>query len=155
MRVSRKGSITISIKWMPGIKKVTNDTFEPLPYDDDGVYEKDLMIEALTRKKNEEIHHVLTLENRRFDDKLLQTYYRGGPGIIKIIYTDTGCDSCQSMPFDKNSQFVTDEFASAKMKKSLGLFITKQVCVKMGGDLKVFAKPNKGLTYIVCLPIST
>jgi len=59
------------------------------------------------------------------------------------------------MPFDKNYQFMTDEYASAKMKKSLGLFITKQVCIKMGGDLKVFAKANKGLTYIVCLPIST
>ncbi len=155
MRVSRKGVLTVTIKWLPGLKKITSEIFDPIPFDDDGVYEKDLMIEALTRKKNEEIHHILTLENKRFDDKLLQTYYRGGPGILKIVYTDTGCDSTQSMPFDKNSQFITDEFVAAKMKKSLGLFITKQVCIKMGGDLKVNAKANKGLGYVVCLPIST
>lgn len=140
---------------MSGIEKVTNETFEPIPYDDDGVYEKDLMIEALTRKKNEEIHHILNLENRKFDDKLLQSYCRGGPGIIKIIYTDSGCDNWQCMPFDRNSHIATDEFATAKLKKSLGLFITKQVCIKMGGDLKVFTKPGKGLTYIACLPVST
>jgi len=36
---------------------------------------------------------------------------------------------------------------------SLSLYITKQICQKMGGEIKVFSKVGKGTSYIICLPI--
>jgi len=153
LRTSRRGNITMSIKWLEGASEVNNDSFEPIPYDEDRVYEKDLMIEALNRRKYEEDYNKLTHENKKFDEKLILEAQRASRGVIKLIYTDTGCDSWNSIPFDRFSCINSDEFAMAKTKKSLGLYISKQVCIRMKGDLRAYMKPGKGLTFVVCFPV--
>ena len=54
--------------------------------------------------------------------------------------------------FQKFTQVSSDP-SRTKLGTGLGLFITKELCQRMNGDVKVFSKEGKGSTFIVCLPI--
>jgi len=157
LKTSRHGTVAINIKWIKGASKVTKETFEPLPYEEDGIYEKDMMIEALNRKHGEDDYYTLTFEKTKFAEAAILDKRKSSSGVIKIIYTDTGCEGWHSIPFSNNYSVVggtPDEFSLSKIKKSIGLFMIKEICKHMGGDIKAFVKSGKGLAFVICIPIS-
>jgi len=54
--------------------------------------------------------------------------------------------------FNKFTQ-VTSDASKKKLGTGLGLFITKQLCQRMGGDIRAYSKKGKGSAFIFCLPI--
>jgi len=78
-------------------------------------------------------------------------------GVLKIIVKDTGCgmkkESLEKL-FKKFSQ-VSDNADQRQIGTGLGLFITKEICKAMSGDVRAYSKPGIGTTFIVCLPVVT
>jgi CheY-like chemotaxis protein len=52
--------------------------------------------------------------------------------------------------FQKFTQ-VSSDASKRKLGTGLGLFITKQLCQRMSGDIKVFSKRDKGSSFIFCI----
>jgi len=73
---------------------------------------------------------------------------------LKIIVSDTGCgihkEDVEKL-FQKFTQVSKDK-AKRKLGTGLGLFITKELCNRMDGEVKVFSKKNKGSSFICCIP---
>ena len=76
-------------------------------------------------------------------------------GYLKIQISDTG-DGIpeENLPnlfgmFERRYK----EVASVEGGIGLGLWICKQLCQKMGGDINVFSKPNKGTTFVIYIPV--
>ena len=55
--------------------------------------------------------------------------------------------------FHKFTQVTTDA-AKRKLGTGLGLFIIKQICERMNGDVKVFSKEDKGSCFVFCIPMN-
>lgn len=76
-------------------------------------------------------------------------------GILKVTVTDTGCgiskDNLNKL-FQQFSQVSLDP-SQRKLGTGLGLFITKELCERMGGDIKVFSKEGTGSCFSFCLPM--
>jgi len=73
-------------------------------------------------------------------------------GFLKIEVVDSGCGISESdidKVFGKFSQ-VGDK-SNRKFGCGLGLWITYQLCEKMGGGIKVFSKLGKGSTFVAVL----
>ena len=78
-------------------------------------------------------------------------------GILKIIVKDTGSGMDQAALdklFGKFSQ-VSNDINKRQVGTGLGLYITKEICKKMGGDVRAYSKPNSGSTFIVCIPTAS
>jgi len=55
------------IEWIKN-KSYTEDCMKPIPFDEDGVYEKELMVEALKRnQKQDPDYYCLTTEKPKLD----------------------------------------------------------------------------------------
>ena len=73
-------------------------------------------------------------------------------GILKFTVSDTGIGikpQDQEKLFQKFSQLHSSE---KKLGTGLGLYITRELCRKMNGDIRVFSKPNHGSTFMICIP---
>jgi len=78
-------------------------------------------------------------------------------GYLKIQVTDNGCGIAE-----KNKAKLFDMFAQADRTitsrfggTGLGLWICKQLCQKMGGDIRVYSKEGLGTTFVFYLPVTT
>jgi len=78
-------------------------------------------------------------------------------GYLKIQVTDNGCGIAE-----KNKAKLFDMFAQADRTitsrfggTGLGLWICKQLCQKMGGDIRVYSKEGQGTTFVFYLPVTT
>jgi len=76
-------------------------------------------------------------------------------GFLKIQITDTGCgieENELSKVFGMFEQ-TKQGIRSVHGGTGLGLWICKQLCHKMHGDITVYSKPDKGTSFIFYIPI--
>jgi len=74
-------------------------------------------------------------------------------GILKISVKDSGIGiSKESLNklFNKFSQVSSKE--KRQSGSGLGLYITKEICQKMGGEIRAYSQPGVGSTFVVCIP---
>ena len=77
-------------------------------------------------------------------------------GFLKIQISDSGC-GIASKDIGKPFQMFTQTSEGARPMYNgtgLGLWICKQLCQKMGGDIKVYSELNKGSTFVFYIPIN-
>ena len=145
--------IEISVEWLSNTAIVSDKTFEPYPFSED---DQD---EGLFEKTQSMAHfNSLTLSTNFgvLPRNLIQkTNNHTAKGVIKIVVQDTGCGMSKeqmSKLFQKFSQVTLDP-SKRKLGIGLGLFITKQLCQAMDGDIRAYSKVDKGSSFIVCIPI--
>lgn len=92
LKNSRNAKFDMKVEWIKG-KLYNEDCLKPFPFDEDGVYEKELMVEAL--KRNQKIdpdYYILTPEKSKLDKEALLDQKKGPKGVLKIIYKEEGND---------------------------------------------------------------
>jgi len=151
IKFTDSGSIGINIDWLEGETQVTDESFEPAPFDeiDEGVFEKRMTTDLLSK-------NILffDLKSSKIKKESFTDSDKTEKGVLKIIVSDTGSGIPQDkipLLFSKFGQVNTDPM-KRKMGTGLGLFITKQLVVKMGGEIRVFSKEKKGTVMIICIP---
>jgi len=93
-----------------------------------------------------------SLHKTHFDH---QSYQDQSKGFLKIQITDTGCGieehelSKVFGMFEQTKQGIRSVHGGT----GLGLWICKQLCHKMHGDITVYSKPDKGTSFIFYIPI--
>jgi len=81
----------------------------------------------------------------------VQTFESNQPGVLRIDISDTGIGISkedQKKLFRKFSQFSKNSEKS-KVGTGLGLWITREICEKMGGTIQVFSEVGHGTTFRV------
>jgi len=158
IKFTKRGAITVTIKWLK-CNEVCEKCFEPIPYDDvdEGVFEKEENLSTVNISKFSEIKpRFLTLSNERRHFKHDKVFYpqEETKGVLKIIVKDTGSgmkkESLEKL-FQKFSQ-VSENISQRQIGTGLGLFITKEICLAMNGEIRAYSKLGTGTTFIVCLP---
>ena len=160
IKFTQKGSITITIQWLKQ-KEVTDKCFEPIPYDeeDEGVFEKEENMHFVKMKSQGKIssdYFVLSGHSKEFNlDDITET--QDDPrGVLKIVVKDTGCGMAKdevTKLFQKFSQVGNDN-SKRQLGSGLGLFISKELCRAMKGDVRVYSRAGVGATFTVCIPTS-
>ncbi len=75
-------------------------------------------------------------------------------GFIKIEVVDSGCGisprALDSLfqPFKQADSSITRSYGGT----GLGLYITKQIVSKMGGEIHAYSKEEQGSTFVVLIP---
>ena len=149
------GTIDVSIEWMSNVSQVTDSCFEPLPFNlendqDEGTFEKSQALSIL-----DDSQAFLNFSHTKIKRSVLTPKIGTTKGILKIIVADSGVGMDKEDTkklFQKFSQ-VTSDASKKKLGTGLGLFITKELCTGMGGEIKVFSKKDKGTAFILCLPM--
>jgi signal transduction histidine kinase len=154
IKFTREGYIWTILEWIPGIK-LSDESFKPIPYDEEGLFEKNENMKALNRAidNSEYFKYVNSRQNGMVDFKLNSTAQKG-PGILKIIVKDTGCGIKSkdiNMLFEKFCQVHNDP-SKRNIGTGLGLYITKEIVEKMGGQIRIYSREGVGTTFIVCIP---
>ena len=160
IKFTQKGAINVTIKWLK-YGFVFEKCFEPVPYDDmeEGLFEKDDKLEGMIGGNSESTSNYLVINNerRQFNYDEIEYPNEEIKGVLKIIVKDTGCgmkkESLGKL-FKKFSQ-VSDNVSQRQIGTGLGLFITKEICKAMKGDVRAYSKENVGTTFIVCIPVVT
>ena len=164
IKFTEGGSLTVTVSWYENAV-VNDEIFEPLPYDDEneGIFEKNERIHLLqTRfKRSKDSHESFDSDRRDYYtlDGQKKLYHQisslqDTKGVLKVIISDTGCGmSAESLKqlFQKFSQ-VSNDPNKRKIGTGLGLFITKEICTKMEAEIRVYSKPGRGTTFIICIP---
>lgn len=118
------GRIDISIGWIEDVPNVIDECFEPLPFSDEGLFEKDQACSILSSSTLFLDHH-----NKKIDQSLLSSRYSNKPGVLKVTVTDTGRgirnDDIDKL-FQKFSRINPDPLVK-NLGTGLGLFITKEL----------------------------
>jgi signal transduction histidine kinase/CheY-like chemotaxis protein len=156
VKFTETGMISIKAIWIPNKGQVTEQDFEPRPYneEDENVHEKNKNIDFYLTKDQ---FQSLTLTHKHFENPSAKENGRdqiGVPGILKIIVEDTGCgitEADQKILFTKFTQLSSDS-RKKQIGTGLGLYITRELVKKMNGEIRVFSKVNVGTCFIVCIP---
>jgi len=151
-KFTQKGTISMSVRWLPNRLKVSDDCFEPIPFnkEDEGVFERD---EGLL---HEEEYDFLQLNQRSFRQRefSFNISSHGARGVLKIAIKDTGIGISQenlSKIFQKFSQ-VGAEPGQRKLGTGLGLYITKELVQRMKGEIRAYSQEGEGTCFVVCIP---
>ena len=161
IKFTESGSICVTVEWLTS-HSINEGCFEPRPYDsvDEEVKEKNqnlfLMRSSRKNPTNAHLNGYLTLfdDVNKFDMNEVRHARHRTEGVLKIIVGDTGCGMNQaalSKLFQKFSQ-VSDDVQKRQVGTGLGLYITKEICKKMGGDIRVYSKVGVGTTFVLCIP---
>jgi len=77
-------------------------------------------------------------------------------GFLKVEISDTGCGIDQEDIPKLFQMFVQADrnIAGIHGGSGLGLWICKQLCQKMGGDIAVYSRLNKGTTFVFYIPVN-
>jgi len=150
VKFTDKGSVSVYFDWIPDIEKVSDVSFEPIPYEEysEGRFEK-----SLNSYKLREMHRLSNIKKRfkKYEDS---NHFESCKGLVKIIIKDTGSGmSKESLGclFQRFSQVCKDK-NKRKIGTGLGLYITKEIVNKMKGDIKAYSKEGVGSTFILCFP---
>ena len=161
IKFTDSGSVNITVEWKSGLQEVNEKCFLPRPFNhkdeqDEGLFEKSQVFNVF-----EDNSLVLDFRRRKIDKTQLRYYMtHGAPGaththkgVLKITITDTGCgmpEDAVAQLFNKYTQVTTDP-SKRKLGTGLGLFISRQICEKMNGVIRVFSRVDKGSCFIFCL----
>lgn len=159
VKFTDKGSISIQFQWVDYDNPETSHMRDPTPFDDDGVFEKEEKVALISRMKGEtDSFYFLSFSKAMFDekvnDKLDPKLQRGA---LKISVVDTGCGMSSESISKLFKMFgqVHEDKSKRKVGTGLGLFITKELCKKMSGEIQVYSKPLKGSAFVVTIPMDT
>ena len=155
VKFTDQGSIDISMEWIEDAAQVEEKHFKPYPFDDEdefseGVFQKNQKLSIF-----DENSLLLSTLHNKIDHSALRPNRSRNRGLLKITVTDTGCGIAKSdmeTLFCKFTQ-VNSDASRRKLGTGLGLFITKQLCKKMQGKIKIFSKEREGSCFTVCLPV--
>jgi len=153
------GGIDVDVEWIPtpgsSGDMVEDKHFHPVPFNDqsdldEGMFEKEQAFSVFDSN-----FLFLNFVSKKIDKNQLGLKPRSCKGILKIIVADTGVGMSQDdlgRLFQRFTQ-VTSDISKRKLGTGLGLFITKELVQRMGGEIKVFSKRGKGTAFIICLPV--
>jgi light-regulated signal transduction histidine kinase (bacteriophytochrome) len=155
---TEKGLITMTVKWLYNAPTVTDKTFEPHPFDleEEGVFEKDEAVAALTRTMSSEFYFMSSYSGSKFNgpsNRIIGPHFYQKKGVLKITITNTGCGiirNCYKDPVEMYTDINSD--SSYEFKIGVGLGEVQKICTSMGGELKVFCSEGQGSAYVLCLP---
>ena len=157
IKYTEKGAITICVKWISGRSQISEECFMPYPFNDEDDQDEGLF------EKNQDFrifdNNFLTLDikNKKINMASLTEADRCERGVLKVTITDTGCGmNKQEMGklFQKFTQVSSDP-SKRKLGTGLGLFISKQICTRSDGEVRVFSKKDAGSCFTFCLPVAT
>lgn len=157
VKFTDSGSISVSLQWYEGRDAMNKIQTEPKPFDDSGVFERRENFNLITRSKGESgNHHFLNLDNRMLTrtESAFSVNRRPQEGVLKITIRDTGCgmsEESASKLFKMFSQ-VHDDPSKRKVGTGLGLYITKELCTNMNGEIKAYSQVNMGSAFVVTIP---
>lgn len=155
IKYTDRGSVDITVEWIPDKSEVDAKCFQPIPFNymddqDEGIFEKKQMFTIFASNMI-----ALSTGNRKISPSVLSQASNINPGILKVVVRDSGCgipkDDIQKL-FNKFTQMTSDT-SKKKLGTGLGLFISKQICHRMNGEIKVFSKEDKGSAFIFCIPM--
>ena len=145
-----KGNVDIDVKWIEQ-SKITEECFEPRPFEDDGLFEKDRSVYVL--RKDVDILDLKYTKKNSQNGANKTEFTRNG--VLKIIVSDTGI----GIPTEKlptlfgRFQQINDDLDKNKLGTGIGLFVTKELIQRMNGKIEVYSRPNQGTVFVICLPI--
>ena len=159
IKYTEKGSININVEWMGNNPEVTEDCFKPYPFNqddddqDEGIFEKNQGFDIFKSD-----YLILNTRKKQIDTGFLAPSYADcEKGVLKVTIIDTGYGMTKEQLvqlFQKFTQVSTDP-SRRMLGTGLGLFISKQICQGMGGEIRVFSKKDVGSCFTFCLPITT
>ena len=156
-KFTERGSIDISVEWLPDCREVTEKCFQPYPFNEDDDQDEGLFEKTRAFTIFGENYTAASIRSRRIDRSSLDRSVRSSRGVLKVAILDTGCGMTKEQTvqlFHKFTQVTTDA-SKRKLGTGLGLFIVKQICERMNGDVKVFSKEDKGSCFVICIPMDT
>jgi len=154
LKFTEKGSIDVSIELL-NQQEIDDKCFAPFPFNesddqDEGIFEKSKLFTVF----NENMI-VLTTNNTKVSYQNLKRPPYSDSAVLKVVVQDSGCgmngDDIGKL-FQKFSQ-LNYNTSTKQLGTGLGLFITKQLCHKMKGEVKAYSKPNRGSAFIFCIPV--
>ena len=168
IKFTQQGTVNLTIDWLPGKDKATDKCFEPIPYDQEGEgeFDKNEALSTLAYSAGAEPGHlnkyyVLTHAQKKTqrrssieNEQVKLDQLREDGGILKITVRDQGCGmSAEALKglFKKFYQCST-EASQRKRGTGLGLYITKDICEIMEGQIRVYSKVDVGSVFIACIP---
>jgi len=150
IKFTHRGTIEVAVDWIDGKDLVDEECFLPEPFaEDEGVYEKNSACARLSGKAE-----ILGVETKTYKTSRIGVSTGNSYGILKVSVTDTGIGISKEglkKLFEKFTQ-VSSDTHSRKLGAGLGLFISKTLCLRMGGDLRAYSKQGVGSSFIVCIP---
>jgi len=160
VKFTERGVVTVTAKWLR-YSEINEKCFEPVPYDDidEGLFEKEENLSTISLSRYEPGLQELNSEGRQVSQSQIAGVLQSrqeSRGILKIIVKDTGTgmkkDALEKL-FKKFSQ-VSENVSHRQIGTGLGLFITKEICNAMHGEIRAYSKFGIGSTFIVCIPLS-
>ena len=157
VKFTDRGMIMITLEWINDMHEVGEKSFEPIPYNDEdemseGIFEKDQALHPFDNS-----FCTLSSSRTKIEEAFMSSrrnHFR--QGVLKVSINDTGLGMTKedlSRLFQKFTQVSIDP-AKRKLGTGLGLFITKELCERMNGQIKVFSKEGKGSCFIFCIPLT-
>jgi len=154
VKFTDRGSIDLTVEWINGQEEVKDQHFEPHPYDEcdmsEGTFEKNQRLSVLDSN-----FITLSLLNMKITPNLLKYNQTSSQGILKVTVNDSGCgiqkEDLERL-FQRYSQ-VGSDISKRKLGTGLGLFITRELCKRMNGKIRVYSQQDKGSCFIFCLPV--
>jgi len=149
------GEVDVTVEWLADREIVTDKCFEPVPFNeendtDEGVFEMEQTLSILNQNL-----HFLNLVTKKVDRVGLIRPKNYKNGVLKITVRDTGIGipkNEMTRLFQKFTQVSSDP-SRKKLGTGLGLFITKELCQRMNGDVRVYSQQGRGSAFTFCLPI--
>jgi len=120
-------------------------------------------IEPWTIYKTQAIPRTMPTEFRRRTGGPSMTWSPSNPtkktesGYLKIQVSDTGCGISEDDIPKLFAMFAQAKHNASRSKvggTGLGLWICKQLCQKMNGDITVYSQVNKGTQFVLYIPVN-
>ena len=150
------GGVDVIVEWIANKELVDDKCFEPCPFvsgtedQEEGVFEKSRAFSVFDSSLI-----ILNFFSRKINRALLKPVTDLSKGILKVTVSDTGSgiDPGDIGKLFKRFTQVSSDQSKRKLGTGLGLFITKELCERMNGQVRVFSKPGKGSAFTFCLPV--
>jgi CheY-like chemotaxis protein len=133
-------------------QETSEKLLEPTPFDDDGLFSKWINVININGKFDK-----FSINQKPKASTSLHRNQESN-GFLKISIIDTGIGITQSQIktiFCQDNQEEHNTFTNQffKTAKGLGLYISKNICHKMGGDLKIYSQLGKGTVVTFFVPV--
>ena len=155
VKFTERGYIDIHVTWLNDKQRVEPECFEPHPFNvenemEEGIFEKSIALSVFDQNSL-----ILTPTSRKIDKSKLFPCRSNNRGVLKISVLDTGCGIKSEDFYRLYKKFfrLESNTPGRRLGTGLGLFVSKELCIRMGGDLQVFSEYGKGTCFTFCLPV--